>query len=155
MLDSAGKRVGVMKNVDIYTDGACSGNPGKGGWCAILMYGGNEKILSGGEQMTTNNRMEVYAAIAGLSALKERCAVRLYSDSAYLVNAVEQNWLSGWRRNNWVTAGKQPVKNKDLWERLVRLIEYHSVEFVKVKGHADNVNNNRCDEYARAEIAKL
>ena len=96
-----------MKTVEIYTDGACSGNPGKGGWCAILMYGGKEKILSGGDPDTTNNRMEVYAAVAGLSALKERCAVNLYSDSAYLVNAVEQRWLDGWRARGWVTAGKK------------------------------------------------
>lgn len=144
-----------MKNVDIYTDGACSGNPGKGGWCAILLYGGNEKVLAGGDPDTTNNRMEVYAAIAGLAALKERCVVRLYSDSAYLVNAIEQGWLDGWRRNGWKTSGKQAVKNKDLWERLTELLRAHAVTFVKVKGHADNVYNNRCDEYARAEIDKL
>lgn len=145
----------MTKTVEIYTDGACSGNPGKGGWCAILLYGGNEKVLAGGDPDTTNNRMEVYAAIAGLSALKERCVVRLYSDSAYLVNAIEQGWLDGWRRNGWKTSGKQAVKNKDLWERLTELLRAHAVTFVKVKGHADNVYNNRCDEYARAEIGKL
>ncbi len=145
----------MTKTVEIYTDGACSGNPGKGGWCAILLYGGNEKVLAGGDPDTTNNRMEVYAAIAGLSALKERCVVRLYSDSAYLVNAIEQGWLDGWRRNGWKTSGKQAVKNKDLWERLIELLRAHAVTFVKVKGHADNVYNNRCDEYARAEIGKL
>lgn len=144
-----------MKTVEIYTDGACSGNPGKGGWCAILLYGGREKVLAGGDPDTTNNRMEVYAAIAGLTALKERCAVTLYSDSAYLVNAIEQGWLNGWRRNGWVTSGKQAVKNKDLWERLYELLREHDVSFVKVKGHADNEYNNRCDGYARAEISKL
>ena len=145
----------MTKTVEIYTDGACSGNPGKGGWCAILLYGGNEKVLAGGDPDTTNNRMEVYAAIAGLAALKERCVVKLYSDSAYLVNAIEQGWLDGWRRNGWKTSGKQAVKNKDLWERLTELLRAHAVTFVKVKGHAYYVYNNRCDEYARAEIGKL
>lgn len=144
-----------MKSVDIYTDGACSGNPGKGGWCAILLYGGNQKILSGGDPDTTNNRMEVYAAIAGLSALKEKCAVSLYSDSAYLVNAIEQHWLDNWRAHGWTTADKKPVKNKELWVRLSELLSYHSVTFIKVKGHADNEYNNLCDKYARAEISKL
>jgi len=144
-----------MKNIEIYTDGACSGNPGKGGWCAILIYGDKEKVMSGGEELTTNNRMEVYAAIAGLSALKERCAVKLYSDSAYLVNAIEQKWLYNWKRNNWRTADNKPVKNKELWERLSELLTMHDVTFVKVKGHADNELNNRCDKYARGEIAKI
>ncbi len=144
-----------MKSVDIYTDGACSGNPGKGGWCAILLYGGREKVMSGGEAETTNNRMEVYAAIAGLSALKEKCNVTLYSDSAYLVNAIELHWLDGWRRGRWVNSQGKPVKNRDLWETLSRLLGEHNVTFVKVKGHADNVYNNRCDEYARAAIAAL
>ena len=144
-----------MKSVDIYTDGACSGNPGKGGWCAILMYGGKEKILSGGDPDTTNNRMEVYAAIAGLCALKERCEVKLYSDSSYLVSAVEQGWLDNWKRNGWRTADKKTVKNKELWEKLDELLTEHSVTFVKVKGHADNEYNNRCDKIARAEIGKL
>ena len=144
-----------MKTVEIYTDGACSGNPGKGGWCAILIFGGKEKVLSGGEAETTNNRMEVYAAIAGLSALKEKCKVLLYSDSAYLVNAISQHWLDGWKRRGWVNAENKPVKNRDLWERLSDLLAMHSVEFVKVKGHADNVYNNRCDKEARAAIAAL
>ncbi len=145
----------MLKTVEIYTDGACSGNPGKGGWCAILMYGGREKVLSGGEAETTNNRMEVYAAIAGLNALKEKCKVALYSDSAYLVNAIEQHWLEGWKRNDFRTADKKPVKNKDLWLELSALLDKHDVTFIKVKGHADNENNNRCDKYARAEISKL
>lgn len=144
-----------MKSVSIYTDGACSGNPGKGGWGAILIYGEREKEISGGEEMTTNNRMEVYAAIAGLSMLKEKCAVTLYSDSAYLVNAIRENWLASWKRNGFVNASKQPVKNRDLWEKLDALLCFHDVEFVKVKGHADNEYNNRCDELARGEIKKL
>lgn len=144
-----------MKTVEIYTDGACSGNPGKGGWAAILIYGGREKVLSGGEPYTTNNRMEVYAAIAGLSALKERCKVSLYSDSAYLVNAIEQGWLAGWKRSHWVNSQNQPVKNRELWEELDALLGAHDVTFVKVKGHADNEYNNRCDALARGEIAKL
>lgn len=144
-----------MKKVDIYTDGACSGNPGKGGWCAILLFGANRKVLSGGEKETTNNRMEVYAAIAGLSALKEKCAVDLYSDSAYLVNAVEQHWLDNWRRNSWRTADKKEVKNQDLWQALSELLNKHCVTFIKVKGHADNEYNNLCDKYARGEIDKL
>lgn len=144
-----------MKTVEIYTDGACSGNPGKGGWCAVLMYGGKEKILSDGDPETTNNRMEVTAAIRGLSALKERCAVKLYSDSAYLVNAIEQKWLDGWRARGWLTADNKPVKNKDLWLELSELLSRHDVTFIKVKGHADNEYNNLCDKYARAEISKL
>ena len=144
-----------MKNVDIYTDGACSGNPGIGGWCAVLLYGGHEKRLSGGENETTNNRMEVYAAIAGLSALKEKCAVRLYSDSAYLVNAVELGWLNGWKRGRWINSQGKPVKNRDLWEELSKLSEFHDVKFIKVKGHADNEYNNICDKEARAAIEKI
>lgn len=144
-----------MKKVEIYTDGACSGNPGKGGWCAILLYGGREKVLSGGDADTTNNRMEVYAAVSGLAALKEKCEVTLYSDSAYLVNAIEQHWLYNWNKNGWKTADNKPVKNKELWLRLYDLLNKHDVTFVKVKGHADNVYNNRCDEVARREISKL
>ncbi|MDE5592543.1 MAG: ribonuclease HI [Clostridiales bacterium] len=145
----------MLKTVEIYTDGACSGNPGKGGWCAILLYGGKEKVLAGGEAETTNNRMEVYAAIAGLSALKEKCNVNLYSDSAYLVNAIEQHWLDNWKRNAWRTADKKAVKNQDLWQQLSELTVQHNVTFIKVKGHADNEYNNRCDKAARAEIAKI
>lgn len=144
-----------MKSVDIYTDGACSGNPGKGGWGAILIYAGKEREMKGGEAETTNNRMEVYAAIAGLSALKERCVVKLYSDSAYLVNAIEQGWLNGWKRSGWINSQKQPVKNRELWEELDRLLHEHDVTFIKVKGHADNEYNNRCDALARAAIKEL
>ena len=144
-----------MKTVDIYTDGACSGNPGDGGWGVILMFGGREKELSGGDRSTTNNRMEVYAAIAGLSALTEKCNVKLYSDSAYLVNAIEQHWLEGWKRNGWKTSSKSPVKNRDLWEKLSGLLDMHNVTFIKVKGHADNEYNNRCDFLARGAIKAL
>ena len=144
-----------MKQVTIYTDGACSGNPGKGGWCAILSYKGQEKVLSDGERETTNNRMELTAVIRGLSALKEPCEVTLYSDSSYVVNAINQNWLPDWQRRGWRTAGKSAVKNVDLWEQLVALLAVHKVTFVWVKGHADNDNNNRCDEYARLAITML
>lgn len=144
-----------LRSVDIYTDGACSGNPGKGGWCAVLLCGGSEKTLSGGDAETTNNRMEVLAAVKGLAALKYGCAVRLYSDSAYLVNAVEQGWLRGWQARGWTTADNKPVKNKDLWLELLKEMKRHEVTFIKVKGHADNEYNNKCDKIAREEITKL
>lgn len=144
-----------MKQVTIYTDGACSYNPGPGGWGAILIYKRTEKIISGGEAETTNNRMEILAVIKALSALKYACEVTLYSDSAYVVNAVQNEWLYAWFHNGWKTADKKPVKNKELWEELLSLLSKHRVKFVKVKGHADNVYNNRCDEIARKEIDKL
>lgn len=143
-----------MKQVSIYTDGACSGNPGKGGWSAILQYNGKEKILSGGEPETTNNRMELLAAIRGLEALKEPCRVSLYSDSAYLVNAFSESWLEQWKRNGWQKKGGE-LKNIDLWQRISELAETHTVSFVKVKGHSDNEHNNRCDKLARDEIKKM
>lgn len=144
-----------MKQVTIYTDGACSGNPGKGGWCAILDYNGIEKILSGAEAQTTNNRMELQAVISGLAALNQPCLVDVYSDSAYVVNAVLNNWLEDWQRRGWRTAGKEAVKNVDLWQQLLGLLAVHKVTFHKVKGHADNERNNRCDAIARAAIATL
>ena len=144
-----------MKNIILYTDGACSGNPGKGGWGAILKYGNHEKVLSGGEKETTNNRMELLAVIKGLEALKEKCSVEIYSDSAYVVNAFLQGWLSAWKENNWKTSSKKDVLNIDLWKRLDQLLDKHEVEWFKVKGHADNELNNRCDKLARAEIEKL
>lgn len=144
-----------MKTVEIYTDGACSGNPGKGGWGAVLIYAGHEREMSGGEAETTNNRMEVYAAIAALSALKEKCAVKLYSDSAYLVNAIELGWLDGWKKSGFLGSQNKPVKNRELWEELDKLLQKHSVTFIKVKGHADNEYNNRCDALARAAIKAL
>ncbi len=144
----------MMKKVVIYTDGACSGNPGKGGWCAILNYNGIEKVVSGGESMTTNNRMELTAVLEGLSCLREPCEVDLYSDSAYTVNAIVEGWAYGWRKNGWRKNDKGEVKNVDLWERLLSLLSVHKVNFLKVKGHADNELNNRCDKIARAEVLK-
>ena len=143
-----------MEKVVIYTDGACSGNPGPGGWGAILMYKGIKKEISGGNKQTTNNIMELTAVIEGLKMLKFPCEVDLYSDSAYVVNAFEQKWIFGWLKNNWKTAGKDPVKNKELWQELYDLTKIHTVNFIKVKGHSDNEFNNRCDELARAEIEK-
>ena len=146
----ASKRVGrvIMKTVDIYTDGACSGNPGTGGYCAILIYNGIEKIVSGLEEETTNNRMELIAVIEGLAALKEPCKVNLYSDSQYVINAINENWLGGWQDKNWKNALKKQVKNVDLWQKLLPLISKHKVNFIKVKGHSDNEYNNRCDKIA-------
>ena len=143
-----------MKQINIYTDGACSGNPGPGGWGALLMYGTAKKELSGFEAGTTNNRMELTAAIEALSALKEPCEVELYTDSAYLCNAFLQRWLQSWQKNGWKKADKKPVENRDLWERLLELTARHSVKFHKVKGHADNEYNNRCDKLATGEIKK-
>lgn len=141
-----------MKEVIIYTDGACSGNPGAGGYCAILSYNGQQKTISGFEPETTNNRMELIAIIKGLQALKEKCFVRLYSDSSYCINAFEQGWIYGWMKNDWKTADKKDVKNIKLWQELIALTRYHKVEFNKVKGHADNEMNNLCDKIARKEI---
>ena len=143
-----------MKEVTIYTDGACSGNPGPGGWGVVLMYGEHRKEISGGDAHTTNNRMELTGPIEALELLKQPCKVRLYSDSAYLVNAFNQHWIANWQRNGWQTSQKKPVENKELWQRLLELCRTHEVEFIKVKGHADNAENNRCDELARAAIAK-
>ncbi len=144
-----------MYVVDIYTDGACSGNPGPGGWGAILMYGEHRKELSGGEKQTTNNRMELMAVICALKALKKPCKVNLYSDSAYVVNAFNQNWIIGWQRNGWKNSAKVPVANIDLWQELLSLTNTHVVRFIKVKGHADNEFNNRCDELAVEQSRKF
>ena len=143
------------KKVTIYTDGACSGNPGKGGWGAILMFGNIKREMSGAEQETTNNRMELTAVIKALEALKEPCDVDLYSDSAYVVNAFLQDWISGWKAKGWRGSDKKPVKNLDLWLTLIELTETHNVNFVKVKGHADNPFNNRCDELATGAILQI
>ncbi len=143
-----------MKSVDIYTDGACSGNPGPGGWGAILKYGEVEKEISGGERMTTNNRMELMAAIASLSLLKEPCHVTLYSDSKYLVDSLTKGWVYSWEKNSFVKKGKA-VPNTDLWKSILMLVRKHEVEFVWVKGHAENPYNNRCDELAVAEWKKI
>ena len=138
-----------MKKVEIYTDGACSGNPGKGGWGAVLIYKGVRKELSAGYEKTTNNRMELTAAIEGLSALKEPCQVDLYSDSKYLVDAIEKGWVEKWRKNNWMRERNKPALNADLWKKLMALLEKHNVRFIWVKGHASNEENNRCDQLAR------
>ena len=143
-----------MEKVVIYTDGACSGNPGPGGWGAILMYKGTKKEISGGNKQTTNNIMELTAVIEGLKMLKFPCEVDLYSDSAYVVNAFEQKWIFGCLKKNWKTASGDPVKNKELWQELYDLTKIHTVNFIKVKGHSDNEYNNRCDELARSEIEK-
>ncbi len=145
----------VISEVTIYTDGACSGNPGPGGWASILMAGGVKKELSGGEHDTTNNRMELMAVIQGLRALKRPCKVDIYSDSAYVVNAFEQNWLTKWTMNGWKNSAKAEVANSDLWKELLSLTTMHNVTFHKVKGHADNEFNNRCDELAVAEWKKI
>lgn len=142
----------LRPQVEIYTDGACSGNPGPGGWAAILIFGEHEKEISGFEPMTTNQRMELTAAIRALESLKRPCRVRLYSDSAYLVNAFNLGWLDNWRRNGWLNARKQPVSNGDLWQRLTELAEIHQIQWIKVQGHSDNKYNNRCDALARAAI---
>ncbi|MGE4282389.1 MAG: ribonuclease HI [Clostridia bacterium] len=143
-----------MKEIIIYTDGACSGNPGPGGWGAILMYGKHQKELSGFEKHTTNNRMELIAAIQALKILKEPCNIALHSDSAYLINALNQGWLSNWEKNGWRTSAKKPVENQDLWQEIVEQCKTHNIDWEKVKGHSDNLYNNRCDELARSEIRK-
>lgn len=144
-----------MKSIDIYTDGACSGNPGPGGWAAVLMYGSAKKEIAGGEPRTTNNRMEMMAVIRALESLTQPCEVRLHSDSAYVINCFKNRWYENWQRNGWKTASKQPVENRDLWERLLQQVARHKVTWVKVKGHSNDVWNNRCDELARAEAKKF
>ena len=147
-----------MKEVTIYTDGACSGNPGPGGWGAVLCYKGTEKELSGGEAMTTNNRMELTAAVSALKALKEPCRVYIYSDSKYLVDSLMKGWVIAWEKRGWVKADKKPALNADLWQELLRLDKVHEITYHWVKGHADDDYNNRCDELAvarRDEYAAL
>ena len=143
-----------MKQVEIYTDGACRGNPGKGGWGVVLVYGKYERELSGGERETTNNRMELMAAISGLEALKERCSVTLYSDSKYLVDAFDKGWVDSWERAGW-KRGRDELKNPDLWQRLTRLVKEHEVSFVWVKGHNGHGYNERCDALATAYADSL
>lgn len=144
-----------MKDVIIYTDGACSGNPGPGGWGAVLFYGPHKKEISGGTKETTNNRMEIQAVIEGLTLLKEACRVTVYSDSAYVVNCFQKRWIHGWLRNGWKNSKGAAVENQDLWKQLWELMGKHTVEYVKVKGHSDNEWNNRCDELAREAIRRL
>ena len=144
-----------MKHVDIYTDGSCRGNPGVGGWGAILIYGTHKKELSGGEAQTTNNRMELTAVIEALSALKEPCEVTLTSDSKYVIEALEKGWAKGWKARGWKRADKSPALNPDLWERLLALVDYHNVTTVWVKGHAGHPYNERCDALATAFADKI
>lgn len=143
-----------MKKVEIYTDGACSNNPGPGGWGVVLIYKSIKKEISGFMPDTTNNRMELFAVLQGLRQLKEPCEVTLYSDSAYFINAINNGWLVGWQQNSWKTADKKEVKNVDLWKALVQEISKHQIKFVKVKGHSTNEYNNLCDKLATDEIAK-
>lgn len=143
-----------MKKVIIYTDGACSGNPGKGGWGAILRFGSHEREISGFDEDTTNNRMELQAAIEALKSLKEPCEVELFSDSAYLVNGFEKQWVVKWKLNGWKNSSKEEVKNIELWRELDDFNQKHKISWIKVKGHSDNEYNNRCDKLATEEIKK-
>ena len=139
----------------MYTDGACSGNPGPGGWAAILKFGPHQKEISGNMSHTTNNRMELFAVISGLGALKQSCTVEVYSDSTYVVNAFNQNWIESWQKRGWKTADNKPVENQDLWRLLLITIRKHDVSFHKVPGHQDHAENNRCDELAKLEVQKI
>lgn len=140
--------------VDIYTDGACSGNPGPGGWAAVLLYKGTKKEISGFEENTTNNRMELKAVIEALKALKRPCKVNLYSDSSYVINAFKEGWLEKWQKNNWQKSDKTPVENQELWKELLKASKTHQINWIKVKGHADNEYNNLCDKLATEQIKK-
>ena len=144
-----------MKNITLYTDGACSGNPGAGGWACVLIFNDNKKEMSGGESLTTNNKMELMAVINGLKALKEPCNVEIFSDSAYVVNAFLNDWIGNWIKNGWKTANKKEVLNQELWKELIQLSRIHNIHWNKVKGHSDNELNNRCDELARNEVEKI
>ena len=137
-----------MKQVTLYTDGACSGNPGPGGWGAILLYNDYKKEMSGGERETTNNKMELTAAIEGLSALKEPCIVKLYSDSKYLIDGITKGWARSWRAKGWKKSDGKPALNVDLWQKILELDDYHEIEYIWVKGHAGNPYNERCDRLA-------
>ena len=144
-----------MKTVTVFTDGACSGNPGPGGWAAILRYGSAEKVLSGGAADTTNNRMELLGVISALEALKEPCRVELYSDSKYVIDALQKRWVWGWKQRGWIKSDKKPALNRDLWERLLPLVEKHEMIYHWIKGHAETEENNRCDQLAVAESKKF
>lgn len=139
-----------MKEVILYTDGACSGNPGPGGWGALLIWNGTEKELSGGEPNTTNNRMEMTAIIEGLKALKEKCHVKIHSDSALIINAFNQHWITNWQKRGWKKSNKKPVENQDLWKKMLKVMGPHKVDWIKVKGHSTNELNNRVDRIAVA-----
>lgn len=145
----------AKKHVLIYTDGACSGNPGPGGWAAILKFGRHSKEISGGMHHTTNNRMEMFAVISALGTLKESCQVDVYSDSSYVVDSFEKGWIDNWVRRGWKTADKRPVENQDLWRLMLLTIKKHEVRFHKVQGHADHPENNRCDELAKEEVQRV
>ena len=142
-------------DVILYTDGACSGNPGIGGYCAILVCNGKQKVISGGEENTTNNRMELMGVLQGLKSLKKSCKVDIFSDSAYVVNAFLQDWIGAWTNNNWKTSTKSEVLNVDLWKQLLKETQKHQIVWHKVKGHADVELNNMCDEIAREEVKKI
>ncbi len=144
----------MLKLVNIYTDGACSGNPGGGGWAAVLDYMGHEKVLCGGDAPTTNNRMELTAVIEALAALNERCSVVVYSDSKYVVDAVEKGWARSWRQHDWIKSDKKPALNADLWQRLLELADYHKVRFEWIKGHNEHPQNERCDKLAVEQSKK-
>ena len=144
-----------MKKILLYTDGACSGNPGPGGWGAVMRFGEHERELSGGEEHTTNNRMELTAVIKGLAALKEPCEVIVTSDSKYVVDGIEKGWARSWKRNGWKKADKKPALNSDLWEELLSLLDIHKVKFGWIKGHAGHPENERCDELAVAYYKSL
>lgn len=144
-----------MKTIILYTDGACSGNPGPGGWAALLMHGDHEKMISGGDPNTTNNRMEMMAVIEGLRALQEPCHVRVHSDSAYIINAFLQGWIDNWIRRGWKKADKKPVENQELWRDMMQAMERHTVEWIKVKGHSDDILNQRVDEQAVIESKRV
>jgi ribonuclease HI len=144
-----------VKTIILYTDGACSGNPGPGGWAALLMHGDHEKMISGGDPNTTNNRMEMMAVIEGLRALQEPCHVRVHSDSAYIINAFLQGWIDNWIRRGWKKADKKPVENQELWRDMMQAMERHTVEWIKVKGHSDDILNQRVDEQAVIESKRV
>ena len=143
-----------LKNIEIYSDGACSGNPGPGGWATILKYNGSVREISGGEVLTTNNRMELRAVIEGITCLKERCNVKVYTDSMYVVNAVNKGWALNWQKNRWIKADKKPALNSDLWNELLEAILHHNVEFIWLRGHMGHSENERCDALA-VEQAKI
>ncbi|MGL5973027.1 MAG: ribonuclease HI [Oscillospiraceae bacterium] len=144
----------VKKQINIYTDGACSGNPGPGGYCAVLKYQNHEKIIKGGEKSTTNNRMELTAVLKGLEAIKEPCDITIYSDSKYFIDAIEKNWVTKWQENNWMRNKKDPVLNVDLWKDILKQFKIHNIYLIWVKGHSGHLENDICDKIAVSESLK-